>query len=146
MMLVLSLLLALVPLLGIAWILLYGSITTVDGLFTSLILLAMSGILGINVALELKKRTPSARTQTVAKARATAHGMMQRGRIERVDFYEANIGLPNKSIVILSNAARSNQMLVFEGDLRNALPTGRNVEITFRKDGGHNVLLNVSYS
>ena len=36
MMLVLSLLLALVPLLGTAWILLYGSITTVDGLFMSL--------------------------------------------------------------------------------------------------------------
>ncbi len=51
MMLALSLLLALIPLLGIAWILRYGSITTVDGLFTSLILLAMSGILGINVLL-----------------------------------------------------------------------------------------------
>ena len=38
MMLVMSVLLALVPLLGIAWIVLYGSITTVDGLFMSLIL------------------------------------------------------------------------------------------------------------
>jgi hypothetical protein len=146
MMLALSLLLALVPLVGIAWILLYGSITTVDGLFMSLILLAMSGILGINVLLELKKRKPSARKQVVAKAAATSSGMMQRGRVEKVDFYEANVGLPNKSIVVLSNGAKSSQMLVFEGDLRNALPAGRNVEITFRKESSHNVLLNVNYS
>src|SRR6184192_4134640 len=143
MMLALSLLLALIPLLGIAWILRYGSITTVDGLFTSLILLAMSGILGINVLLELKKRTPIGRRQSVAQAKATSSGMVQR---EKVEFYEANVGLPNKSIVMLSNGAKSSQMLVFEGDMRNALPTGRNVEITFRKESGHNVLLNVSYS
>ena len=56
MMLILSVLLALIPLLGIAWILMHGSITTVDGLFMSLILLAMSGIVGLNVLLELRKR------------------------------------------------------------------------------------------
>ena len=56
MMLILSLLLALVPLLGIAWILMKGLVTTVDGLFMSLILLAMSGIVGLNVLLELRKR------------------------------------------------------------------------------------------
>ena len=56
MMLVISVLLALVPLLGIAWIVLYGSITTVDGLFMSLILAAMSGIVGLNILIELRKR------------------------------------------------------------------------------------------
>ncbi len=96
MMLALSLLLALIPLLGIAWILRYGSITTVDGLFTSLILLAMSGILGINVLLELKKRTPSGRRQSVAQAKATSSGMVQRGKVEKVEFYEANVGLPKE--------------------------------------------------
>ena len=55
MMLVISVLLALVPLLGVAWIVLNGSITTVDGLFMSLILLAMSGIVGLNVLIELRK-------------------------------------------------------------------------------------------
>src|SRR5438876_11934326 len=145
MMLALSLLLALIPLLGIAWILRYGSITTVDGLFTSLILLAMSGILGINVLLELKKRTPSGRRQSVAQAKATSSGMVQRGKVEKVEFYEANVGLPNKSIVMLSNGAKSSQMLVFEGDMRNALPTGRNVEITFRKESGHNELIWQAY-
>lgn len=56
------------------------------------------------------------------------------------------MGQPNKSIVTLSNGSKSSQMLVFEGDMRNALPVGRRVEITFRKDGGHNVLVDVVYS
>src|ERR1700733_4251429 len=59
--LVLSLVLALIPLLGVVWIAIYGSLTTVDGLFMSLILLAMSGILVLNALLELKNRLhPSA--------------------------------------------------------------------------------------
>src|SRR5436853_6219196 len=107
MMLALSLLLALIPLLGIAWILRYGSITTVDGLFASLILLAMPGILGINVLVELKKRTPSGRRQSVAPAKATSSGMAQRGKVERVEFYDADVGSPNKPIELRSNGARS---------------------------------------
>jgi hypothetical protein len=56
MMLVLSILLGLVPLAGIAQIVANGSITTVDGLFMSIILLALSGILFLNVYLEARKR------------------------------------------------------------------------------------------
>jgi hypothetical protein len=37
-------------------------------------------------------------------------------------------------------------MLVLEGDLRNALPVGQKVEITYRKAGGYNVLVNVNYA
>jgi hypothetical protein len=56
MMLVLSILLGLVPLAGIAGIVVNGSITTVDGLFMSIIMLALSGILFLNVYLEAKKK------------------------------------------------------------------------------------------
>jgi hypothetical protein len=56
MMLVLSILMALVPLAGIARIVMNGTITTVDGLFMSLIMLALSGILFLNVYLEAKKK------------------------------------------------------------------------------------------
>jgi hypothetical protein len=56
MMLVLSLVLGLVPLAGVAWTVLNGSITTVDGLFLSLILLTLSGILFLNVFLETRAR------------------------------------------------------------------------------------------
>jgi hypothetical protein len=54
MMLVLSIVLGIVPLLGIAWTVASGTITTVDGLFMSLILLTLSGILFLNAFLEVR--------------------------------------------------------------------------------------------
>ena len=51
--LLISIILGLIPLAGIAWIVVAGSITTVDGLFMSLILLTMSGIFFFNVFCEL---------------------------------------------------------------------------------------------
>jgi hypothetical protein len=56
MMLVLSVLLAIVPLMGVAWMVLKARITTVDGLFMSLILLSLSGILFLNAFLEVRGR------------------------------------------------------------------------------------------
>jgi hypothetical protein len=56
MMLLLSIALGIVPLLGIAWTVMNGTVTTVDGLFLSLILLSLSGILFLNAYLELRKR------------------------------------------------------------------------------------------
>ena len=56
MMLVLSVVLGVVPLMGVAWIVLNASVTTVDGLFMSLILLTLSGILFLNAFLELRGR------------------------------------------------------------------------------------------
>ena len=53
-MLPLSIVLGIVPLAGIAWILLAGSITTVDGMFMSLILLTLSGLFFLNVFWELR--------------------------------------------------------------------------------------------
>ena len=146
-MLVISAILALVPLLGVAWIAVYGSITTVDGLFMSLILLAMSCILALNVLLELRRKKPAgtAPGQGFGSPRTTSSGLVQRGKVESVVFYESNVGEPNKSIVTLSNGSSSPPFMVFEGDMRNALPVGQKVEVTFRKQDGHNVLVNVNY-
>ena len=55
-MLLLSILLGTIPLAGVAWIILRGAITTVDGLFMSLILLSLSAVFYLNVALELRDR------------------------------------------------------------------------------------------
>ncbi|MGB7844312.1 MAG: hypothetical protein WBL63_01760 [Candidatus Acidiferrum sp.] len=44
------------PLAGIAWIIVAGSITSVDGLFMSLILLSLSGIFLLNVFWETRDR------------------------------------------------------------------------------------------
>lgn len=55
MMLLLSVVFGLIPLAGVAWIVKEGSLTSIDGLFTSLILLTLSGILFFNVALNFLK-------------------------------------------------------------------------------------------
>ena len=156
MMLVFSLVLALLPLLGVLYVVVYGSPTTVDGLFLALMLLAMSGIFALNAFLELRRMrsggsgTPARTGSRTASSKgsgavSTSAGMMQRGRVENVQFYEAPVGQPNKSVVVLSNGASGSNTLVLDGDVRNALPVGQRVELTFRKESGSNVLLNVSY-
>jgi hypothetical protein len=143
MVLLISLFLSLIPLLGIAWIVLFGSITTVDGLFMSLILLAISGVFGGNALYELRKPRGKSATGLKRAPSAGTTELSQRGKVEKVEFFEANVGQTNKSVVTFSGGEPA-QWLVFEGDLRNALPAGHKVEITFRKAGGYNVLTNVA--
>jgi hypothetical protein len=151
MVVVTSLILALLPLLGVVWMAWRGALATVDGLFMSLILLAMSGIIGTTALFDLKKRLSRAPAGTAQRRPQTSTsiagaGLVQRGKVEKVDFFESNVGQPNKSIVTLSNGSGAGQLLVLEGDMRNALPAGQKVEITFRKASGYNVLVNVNYS
>jgi len=54
MMLAISLVLGILPLLGVAWTLMNGMITTVDGLFMSLILLTLSGVFMLNAYWEMR--------------------------------------------------------------------------------------------
>jgi hypothetical protein len=63
-MLLLSIAFGLIPLVGVAWLVMQSSLTTVDGLFTSLILLALSGIIFLNMFLSLRKRTASKTQKT----------------------------------------------------------------------------------
>src|SRR5437660_10299524 len=151
MLLIISIVLAIVPLLGIAWILSQGLALTVDNLFMSLILLAMSAIFGMSAFFELRKpMLVSAKSEKQAKGSPSRFGTpngarLEQGRVESVLFFESHIGQPNKSIVSLSNGETASRTLVFEGDLRNALPVGKRVEITSREDAGRKILLNVNY-
>jgi uncharacterized membrane protein len=54
MILILSLILGILPLLGVAFAALNGMITTVDGLFMSLILLTLSGVFMLNAYWEMR--------------------------------------------------------------------------------------------
>jgi len=56
MMLMISIVMGIVPLLGIAWTIATGTITTVDGLFMSLILLTLSAVFFLNAYWELRDR------------------------------------------------------------------------------------------
>jgi hypothetical protein len=55
-MLLISILLGLIPLAGIGWIVVSGTLTTVDGLFESLIMLSISGVFFLNVFWELREK------------------------------------------------------------------------------------------
>ena len=154
MLLIVSVVLAILPLLGIVWVLFTRSVTTVDGLFLSLMLLSISGIFGLNAFWEFQrqrrraawfKQHPEAARQLVTMTDAEVAGVL-RGRVERVQFYEAHVGQPNKSVVFLSNGSGVSRMIVLEGDLRNRLPAGKRVEISYREENGRRQLLSADYS
>ena len=154
MLLIVSIILAILPLLGIVWILLARSITTVDGLFLSLILLSISGIFALNAFWEFQrqrrraawfKQHPEAARQLFTMTDGEVAGVL-RGRVESVQFYEAHVGQPNKSVVFLSNGSGVSRMIILEGDLRNRLPAGKRVEISYREENGRRQLLSAEYS
>jgi hypothetical protein len=70
MMFLLSVIMGITPLLGIGWIAENGSFITVDGLFTTLILLTLSAILFLNAFLDLRKR-PQSKSQAPQAQKAS---------------------------------------------------------------------------
>ena len=153
MLLLLSMILAVLPLLGIAGLIYVNPALTVDNLFMSLILLTISGIFGINVLLELrdrglpmpllgKKREPG----MVAVSAGRAYVVMPTGEVkesgvvENVAYYESGIGYTNRSVVTLRDGLRP-RMLVFKGDVRDQFPVGGRVTVTYRtSDEGADLL------
>jgi hypothetical protein len=71
MMLILSLVLGILPLLGIVWTLTNGLITTVDGLFLTLILLTLSGVFMLNAYWEMRDQGILGKKKTAAPATKT---------------------------------------------------------------------------
>jgi hypothetical protein len=149
MLLIISIVLAFVPLLGIVWILTNGSITTVDGLFMSLILLAISGIFGLNALWEFRRFRRRAAVGEIRVPRTVTGSdgaSVIRGTVQNVQFFEAHVGQPNKSVVTLSNGSGASRILVLEGDLRNRLPAGKRVELTYRDEHGVKTLVTSDYA
>lgn len=144
MLLLLSMTMAVLPLLGIAGLIYVNPELTVDNLFMSLILLTISGIFGINVLLELrdkglplpfpgKKKEPG----MVAVGAGRAYVVMASGEVkesgvvEHVAYYESEIGRPNRSIVTLRDGTNP-RMLVFNGDVRDQFPIGGRVTVRYK--------------
>jgi hypothetical protein len=147
--LIISILLALAPLLGIAYIIWQDAILTVDSIFYTLILLAMSAIFGGNALYELTRGRRGRGSESggrVEFGKAGPGTRTERGLVESVMFYESPVGYADKSIVTLRpNGSKSARMLPFEGDLRNQLPVGQYVELTYRSNGGNNQVVQLSY-
>lgn len=159
--LIVSILLAVLPLLMAGVLLARVERFTVDGLFTSLILVAISGIFGLNVLMDLHQKgllparlagkkeqdgskstarpaSPSAPVQMAASVEGV-HTV--RARVENVLYFEAPIGQPNKSVVTLARDSAGHEQMTFAGDVRNALPKGKRLEIRFRTTGEYSTLL-----
>jgi hypothetical protein len=144
MLLLVSMILAVLPLLAMAALIWVSPELTVDNLFMSLILLTISGIFGLNVLLELrdrglplpllgKKREPG----MMAVGAGSAYVVMstgevkQSGVVENVAYYESGIGRSNRCVVTLRDGTNP-RMLVFKGDVRDQFPVGGRVTVRYR--------------
>jgi hypothetical protein len=149
MLLIVSILLAIVPLLGIVWVLLTRTIFSVDGLFLCLILASISGIFALNAFWEFqraKRRGFRISRSTARLVSAQTGGSVVRGLVQRVDFYEAHVGQPNKSVITIANGAGLPRIVVLAGDLRNRVPAGKRVQLVYRDMGGVNTLMDTDYA
>ncbi len=144
MLLLLSMVLAVLPLLGIAALIWLNPELTVDNLFMSLILLTISGIFGINVLLELRDRglpIPGLGKKREAGMVAVGAGrtyvvmptgeVRESGVVENVAYYESSVGRSNRCVVTLRDGTGP-RMLVFKGDVRDQFPVGGRVTVKYR--------------
>ncbi len=170
-MLVLSVVLGLIPLAGIALIAVSGWIATVDGLFTSLILLAMSSVFFFNSFLEARalgmvpkflrpKPSGSANRSSTGTVGASAtsarmsgaatpppppsaNGVVTEvGTVESVRLYEMPVGQADKSLVAFrAQGSPAPRQMVFCGNVQH-LRGGRKIRISYKPSPDGNVLVN----
>lgn len=165
-MLVLSLVLGLIPMVGIALIGISGWLATVDGLFTSLILAAMSGVFLLNALLEARAlglvpsflkpsgpKAPMAGGRPAGPRAATgpaapppppsADGVVtETGVVEGVRLYEMPVGSADKSLVdFRAKGSPSARRMVFCGNVQH-LRAGRKIRISYKPSPDGNLLLN----
>ncbi len=166
--LVLSLVLGLLPLLGVVGIVLSGWLFTVDGLFLTLILLAISGLFFLNALLEIRARglfpfhrskqtSPPATvgaTATPATTRARPTGpataapppsgegiVTETGMVENVRLYEMPVGYADKSLVTFRPAGSPQaREMVFCGNVQH-LRERRRIRLSYRPSPDGNVLV-----
>src|SRR5919198_3155965 len=124
--LLISGILGLLPLLGIAYMALTSNGITVDALFMSLILLTISGIFFLNIALELLAARKAAQALGGSRIAGRSPGTyIESGVVETVAFYETEVGRPDKSLVTLRPAnGGATSTKAFNGGLRKAFPPG----------------------
>lgn len=163
-MLLLSVVLGLIPLAGIGLIALGGWIATVDGLFTSLILAAMSGVFFLNALLEARAlgllpflKPPPTAASGAGTARSasrvpsgpatpppapSADGVVtETGVVEGVRLYEMPVGYADKSLVnFRAEGSPASRSMVFCGNVQH-LREGRKIRISYRPSPDGNQLV-----
>lgn len=149
-----ALVLTLLPLAGIGWIIWRSDIFTVDALFLILILLTISGVFSLDLLLEFYHRflkgagaAPSApRRVTAAPTVAAGETRTETGVVHNIQYFEAAVGVPNKSLVTFSpDGAAGAYVLVLCGNVQSQLRIGRRHQLTYRAGPGCNTLLSWDY-
>ncbi|HEV2021929.1 MAG TPA: hypothetical protein VGQ94_05325 [Terriglobales bacterium] len=149
-----ALLLTAAPLAGVGWILWRTSVFTVDSLFTILILLTISGIFSLDLLLEFYHRflkgagAASKAPVRVGAAPAAAAGetRTESGVIRNIQYFEAAVGVPNKSLVTFTpDGAATSYLLSLCGNVQSQLQTGRRVQLTYRAATECDTLLSWNY-
>ena len=142
------------PVAGIVWILFNTSVFTVDSLFTILILLTISGLFSVDLLLEFYHRflkgagaAPEAPVKVgAAPAVAAGQTRSETGMVHSIQYFEAAVGVPNKSLVTFTpDGATSAYVLVLCGNVQSQLRTARRHSLTYRAGTGCNVLLSWEY-
>lgn len=111
MMLVISIVMGIVPLLGIAWTMATGSIETVDGLFMSLILLTLSAVFFLNAFWELRDRGALAfldkkKVAAEAAPKATSKATPSVAPKATANVATANVAAPNLATAKLAPVSK----------------------------------------
>ncbi|HEU5452723.1 MAG TPA: hypothetical protein VFU76_12090 [Terriglobales bacterium] len=144
--LLLSGILAVVPLLGIGYLWYVDPALTVDKVFMTLIALAISGVFALNAMLEMKRlvkgeeEQPSARggggsrSISVAAGASSSGAVKEKGTVQSVGYYESAVGRANHSIITLRVKGDQTRLVTLLGDLRDQFPVGKEVELVYRPD------------
>lgn len=138
--------LAVVPLLGIAYLWYVDPSLTVDKLFMTLIALTISGVFGLNALLEMKRVVKGEEEEPAARGGGGGRGISvtagtsaggavrEKGTVRAVGYYESSVGTANHSIITLRVKGDQTRLVTLLGDLRDQFPVGREVELVYRPD------------
>ncbi len=148
-----SLVLAVIPVLLIVYMVFTGDIgvpphVTVDGLFLTLILLTIGGLMFLNAVMEANSRglihlpglpgheaTAGGSGVTYSSTGVAMAGDFKSevGVIEKVEYYDAPVGQPNKSFVQLrSKGEKAPHTIVLAGNMTSLLIPGRRMQIIYK--------------
>ena len=128
---------------------------TVDNLFTSIILLTLSGIFLLSAGLEVRsaggiRNLMAARrvlsSPVMVAGKAVDGALVETGVVEDVQYFESHVGGINKCIVLFRlDGSDSARLLTFFDNVKDQLPVGRRVQIAYRPEGPAYQLLTRSY-
>lgn len=143
-----STVLAVLPLAGVVYIFTSDMLFTVDGLFMILMLLSIAGIFGLNATMEARDLglipflKPAAASGAAVTAALPPGVHIQTGTVRELHFFESHVGEQNKTVVeFVPDDTGVSRYISFLGNVKDQLPIGSRVRVTYRVDDEGAVLL-----